>query len=188
MPQKVKTFSQAVSDTVTVHWPLQCQVEIPDLSSITRLCFVYLKKILKEEHIFWQVIPERADHIMGSASTFQRVPWFLSQYDFDVEGIPPSVEMFFNPTGHEALIQPIGRDFGEVVYRDGHHFCLAEFWCLLTDIYKWNCSFMILMILMEMVLALNSSKMTHAQGPKCWCSVKSTLFSGGLQLRGKMWL
>ena len=22
--------------------------------------------------------------------------------------------MFFNPTGHEALIQPIGRDFGEV--------------------------------------------------------------------------
>ena len=55
-------------------------------------------------------------------------------------------------------------------------------------IYKWNCSFMILMILMEMVLALNSSKMTHAQGPKCWCSVKSTLFSGGLQLRGKMWL
>ena len=186
MPQ-VKTFSQAVSDTVTVHWPLQCQVEIPDLSSITRLCFVYLKKILKNT-FFGQVIPERADHIMGSASTFQRVPWFLSQYDFDVEGIPPSVEMFFNPTGHEALIQPIGRDFGEVVYRDGHHFYLAEFLCLLTDIYKWNCSFMILMILMEMVLALNSSKMTHAQGPKCWCSVKSTLFSGGLQLRGKMWL
>ena len=73
MPQ-VKTFSQAVSDTVTVHWPLQCQVEIPALSSLTRLCFVYLKKNLKEEHIFWQVIPERADHIMGSASTFQRVP------------------------------------------------------------------------------------------------------------------
>ena len=96
--------------------------------------FCISKKILKEEHIFWQVIPERADHIMGSASTFQRVPWFLSQYDFDVEGIPPSVEMFFNPTGHEALIQPIGRDFGEVVYRDGHHFCLAEFWCLLIYI------------------------------------------------------
>ena len=70
MPQ-VKTFSQAVSDTVTVHWPLQCQVEIPDLSSITMFC--KSKKILKAEHIFWQVIPERADHIMGSASTFQRV-------------------------------------------------------------------------------------------------------------------
>ena len=97
--------------------------------------FCISKKILKEEHIFWQVIPERADHIMGSASTFQRVPWFLSQYDFDVEGIPPSVEMFFNPTGHEALIQPIGRDFGEVVYRDGHHFCLAELWCLLIIMY-----------------------------------------------------
>ena len=26
--------------------------------------------------------------------------------------------MFFNPTGHEALIQPIGRDFGEVSYYD----------------------------------------------------------------------
>ena len=51
------------------------------------------------------------------------------------EGIPPSVEMFFNPTGHEALIQPIGRDFGEVVYRDGHHFCLAELWCLLIFMY-----------------------------------------------------
>ena len=24
--------------------------------------------------------------------------------------------MFFNPTGHEALIQPIGRDFGEVSF------------------------------------------------------------------------
>ena len=26
--------------------------------------------------------------------------------------------MFFNPTGHEAQIQPIGRDFGEVSYHD----------------------------------------------------------------------
>ena len=26
----MKTFSQAVSDTVTVHWPLQCQVLNPD--------------------------------------------------------------------------------------------------------------------------------------------------------------
>ena len=72
MPQ-VKTFSQAVSDTVTVHWPLQCQVEIPDLSSITRLCFVNLRKFLKKkEHIstFCQVIPERADHIMGNASEY----------------------------------------------------------------------------------------------------------------------
>ena len=76
MPQKVKTFSQAVSDTVTVHWPLQCQVEIPDLLFIfyNKAMFCISKKILKVEHIFWQVIPERADHIMGSASTFQRVP------------------------------------------------------------------------------------------------------------------
>ena len=74
MPQ-VKTFSQAVSDTVTVHWPLQCQVEIPDLSSITRLCFVNLRKFPKKgAHTFCQVIPERADHIMGNASTFQRTP------------------------------------------------------------------------------------------------------------------
>ena len=29
--------------------------------------------------------------------------------------------MFFNPTGHEALIQPIGRDFGEVSYDEHHH-------------------------------------------------------------------
>ena len=29
--------------------------------------------------------------------------------------------MFFNPTGQEAQIQPIGRDFGEVSYGQHHH-------------------------------------------------------------------
>ena len=68
----VKTFSQAVSDTDTVHWPHQCQVEIHDLSSIKRLCFVNLTKFLKKKgaHTFCQVIPERADHIMGNASEY----------------------------------------------------------------------------------------------------------------------
>ena len=127
MPQ-VKTFSQAVSDTVTVHWPLQCQVEIPDLSSITRLCFVNLRKFLKEEHrLFVRLYPRG---LITSWVTLQNTIIFVTMWPF-AEGIPPSVEMFFNPTGHEALIQPIGRDFGEVVYRDGHHFCLAELWCLL---------------------------------------------------------
>ena len=41
-----------------------------------------------------QVISERADHQLG---------------------VPAAAEMFFNPTGREAEIQPIGRDFGELV-------------------------------------------------------------------------
>jgi hypothetical protein len=78
----VKTFAQPVTDSVTVHWPLQCQV-----------------------------IPERADHL---------------------HGIPKIDEMFFNPTGREAQIQPIGKDFGEVVYNYEAK-CDFSFYCKYGD-------------------------------------------------------
>ena len=58
-----------------------------------------------------QVVPEVAEHLLG---------------------IPPHVEMFFNPTGQEAEIQPIGRDFGEVVYNYEAK-CDFSFYCKYGD-------------------------------------------------------
>ena len=59
----------------------------------------------------FQVVPEVAEHLLG---------------------IPPHVEMFFNPTGQEAEIQPIGRDFGEVVYNYEAK-CDFSFYCKYGD-------------------------------------------------------
>ena len=51
------------------------------------------KKVLKIDNC--QVINERPEHIWG---------------------LPKDVEMFFNPTGREQDIQPMGKEFGATVY------------------------------------------------------------------------
>ena len=57
------------------------------------------------------MISERADHQLG---------------------VPAAAEMFFNPTGREAEIQPIGRDFGELVYNYEAK-CDFSFYCKYGD-------------------------------------------------------
>ena len=121
----VKTHSQRVSPGVTVNYPIQFQVRSLaffrknkkqerlvliycinfQFLEVLRGTFICLKLCsdtflanYRERNcikLSFQVINDRAEHIYG---------------------IPKDSEMFYNPTGREQDIQPMGRMFGTVVY------------------------------------------------------------------------